>query len=103
MITKKIITSDSCLLLNYHIIDENNILIQAFNNFDPYFDIITNQCKIKFNPISSIIIKEVMINGVDEIKSDLKKFLNEDLLISSFSDEYILKAQEFRLFLISFK
>jgi hypothetical protein len=100
----KIISIDACIVLNYHILSKNKILVQAFNSNDPYFTS-EKECMIHFKPVLLInyTLEEFCVSGTHKINQfrelrKLKKSSRKYLI----KGDYIINPQDIKLFLLKF-
>jgi hypothetical protein len=99
-----IISSDPCIILNYHILSKNEVLVQAYNFNDPYFTS-ERACMIHFKPIFLInyTFEELCVSGTHRINQfrELRKLKksNRKYLIKG---DYSINPQDIKLFLLRF-
>ena len=99
-----IISSDPCIVLNYHILSKSEVLVQAYNFNDPYFTS-ERACMIHFKPILLInyTFEEVCVSGTHKINQfhELRKLKrsNRKYLIKG---DFSLNPQDIKLFLLRF-
>ena len=101
-----ILSHEECIVLSYHIISSKNILVQAYNNNDPYFGK-NKACKINFK--SSLYVpytfEEISVSGthnlslIKEFRS-LKKKLGQGKTL--LKNEYSIDPQDIKLFSLNF-
>lgn len=100
----KIISSDPCIVLNYHILSKNEILVQAYNVNDPYFTS-EKSCLIHFRPILFInyTFEEMCVSGTHKVNQfrELRK-LKKNHRQSYLKGDFSLNPQDIKLFLLKF-
>jgi hypothetical protein len=102
-----LITTDSCNVLNYHILSAKEILVQVFNRNDPYFTKET-RCKVHFKPsfLVDYTFEEINPSGTQkfnaniEITYTLKRNLGRT--VSAWKGEIFVNPQDVRLFYLKF-
>ena len=102
----KILSHDECIVVSYYVISSKKILVQAYNNNDPYFT--GNKiCKIHFKSCLFIpyTFEEISVSGthnfnlLQEFRTIKKKFGQGQTL---FKNDYSIDPQDIKLFSINF-
>jgi hypothetical protein len=83
------------IILNYHILNENELFVQAYNQFDFYFA--NKQSQVK-GSVEFKLIKGIEYSVEEYELSGTKKLGDRQL-----QSQYELNPQELRLFLIKFR
>ena len=98
-----IISYDPCLVVTYHIMSENLVFVQAYNNNDPYFNKNKETCRINFKKSLkfSYSFDEISFSGTKKLNFNkeirrMKKNIGKGK--SQLNGEFLLGSQDLKLF-----
>ena len=98
-----IIRYDPCLVVTYHIMSENLVFVQAYNNNDPYFNKNKETCRINFKKSLkfSYSFDEISFSGTKKLNFNkeirrMKKNIGKGK--SQLNGEFLLGSQDLKLF-----
>ena len=98
-----IISYDPCLVVTYHVMSENLVFVQAYNNNDPYFNKNKETCRINFKKSLkfSYSFDEISFSGTKKLNFNkeirrMKKNIGKGK--SQLNGEFLLGSQDLKLF-----